>query len=162
MSDRCLPTSPAPVTDALRVPIRARAGVAGEITLSGAPVGPLEMAVAEDLALRVGSAVDLARVYLTRPVIAQTLQASLLPPVPPRDRGPGDRRALPAGRGGDRARQGLLRRVLDRPATWHLVSGDVRGRGAEAAAMSALARHTIREAAMQHRSPAKVLARSTT
>ena len=151
-------TPPAPGTDALRVPIRVRAGVAGEITLSGVPVGPLETAVAEDLALRVGSAVDLARVYLTRPMVAQTLQASLLPPVPPQIAGletAGLYRPAAAQHelGGD-----FYDVFSTGPHTWHLVSGDVRARGAEAAAMSALTRQTIREAAMQHRSPAKVLA----
>ena len=149
---------PAPSNDALHVPIRVRAGVAGEIRLSGAPVGPLETAVAEDLALRVGSAIDLARVYRSRPVIAQTLQATLLPPVPPQIAGletAGLYRPAAAGQefGGD-----FYDVFSTGPHAWYLVSGYLRGWGAEASAVSALARHTIREAAMQHRSPAKVLA----
>ena len=120
-------TPPAPSTDALRVPIRVRAGVAGEITLSGAPVGPLETAVAEDLALRVGSAVDLARVYPHATggrADAAGLAAATRPAA---DRGPGDRRAVPAGRGAGTSSAGTST-TCSRPA---------RTRGISSAATSA-------------------------
>jgi serine phosphatase RsbU (regulator of sigma subunit) len=41
--------------------------------------------------------------------------------------------------------------------TWALVMGDVCGKGADAARLTALARYTVRTAAMEHRSPARIL-----
>ena len=40
---------------------------------------------------------------------------------------------------------------------WYLVIGDVSGKGAEAAAVTALARYTLRTAAARRRSPAEIL-----
>jgi PAS domain-containing protein len=152
-----LPALGPPSPDTLSVPIRVRGGVAGTITLSGRPFGPLETAVAEDLGLRVGAAVDSARLYRTRAAIAQTLQASLLPPVPPEI--PGLETAAlyrPAGAGNEVG--GDFYDVFSTgEGEWFLVMGDVCGKGAEAAAVTALARYTIRAAAMRHRSPAEVL-----
>jgi len=107
----------------------------------------------------VGAAVDLVRVYRARAVIAQTLQASLLPAVPPDIAGLETAGLYrPAGMrqdvGGD-----FYDVFSTGPDTWYLVSGDVRGRGPEAAALSALARQAIREATVNHRSPADVLRR---
>jgi serine phosphatase RsbU (regulator of sigma subunit)/PAS domain-containing protein len=155
---RATPADPPP-GEALHVPIRVRGGVAGEITLSDMQVGPLETAIAEDLGLRVGAAVDLFRVYRSRAVIAQTLQASLLPAVPPEIAGLETAGLYrPAGTRSDVS--GDFYDVFSTgPDTWNLVSGDVRGRGAEAAALSNLARHTVREAAAGDRSPAEILRR---
>src|SRR5262249_38792446 len=61
----------------LVVPIRGRESVAGTLTLLG---GAPDAVVAEDLAVRIGAALDNSRLYLTRAAIAQTLQRSLLPP----------------------------------------------------------------------------------
>ncbi|HYD09982.1 MAG TPA: ATP-binding SpoIIE family protein phosphatase, partial [Acidimicrobiales bacterium] len=50
--------------------------------------------------------------------------------------------------------------TVDDPApTWALVIGDVRGKGADAAAITGIARATIRAAALDERSPAQMLAR---
>jgi hypothetical protein len=142
----------------LHVPIRVRGGVAGEIALSDMHIGPLETGVVEDLGLRVGAAVDLARMYRARAIVAQALQGSLLPAVPPDIAGVETAGLYrPAGMrhdvGGD-----FYDVFSTGPDTWYLVSGDVRGPGAQAAAVGALARQTIREAA-NHRSPAEVLRR---
>jgi PAS domain-containing protein len=151
------PLSAVPDHETLAVPIRVRGGVAGTILFSGRPFGALETAVAEDLGLRVGAAVDNARLYRTRAAIAQTLQASLLPPVLPEI--PGLETAAlyrPAGEGNDVG--GDFYDVFSTgEGEWFLVMGDVCGKGAEAAAVTALARYTIRAAAMQRRSPAEVL-----
>jgi serine phosphatase RsbU (regulator of sigma subunit) len=113
--------------------------------------------VAEDLGVRVGAAVESARLYRTRAAIAKTLQASLLPPVPPEI--PGMEIAAlyrPVGAGNEVG--GDFYDVFSTgPGVWFAVIGDVCGKGAEAAAVTALARYTIRSAAMHRDSPADVL-----
>jgi PAS domain S-box-containing protein len=90
--------------------------------------------------------------------IASTLQRSLLPPQLPDVRGVAmAARYLPAGEGNEVG--GDFYDVFRLTAgTWGVVIGDVCGKGAEAAAVTAFARYTIRAAAMQERSPAKALA----
>jgi hypothetical protein len=139
------------------VPVRVRDGVAGMLEFPGRTLTALERTVAQDLGLRVGAAVDNARLYRTRAAIAQTLQASLLPPVPPEI--PGLETASlyrPVGAGNEVG--GDFYDVFSTgPGEWLVVIGDVCGKGAEAAAVTALARHTIRAAAMHRNSPADVL-----
>jgi hypothetical protein len=141
------------------VPVRVRDGVTGTIEFPGRPLSALERTVAQDLGLRVGAAVDNARLYRTRAAIAQTLQASLLPPLPPEI--PGLETAAlyrPVGAGNEVG--GDFYDVFSTGAgEWFAVIGDVCGKGAEAAAVTALARYTIRAAAMPHTSPAGVLQR---
>ena len=94
-------------------------------------------------------AIDNARLYTERSRIAHTLQVKLLP-----ERLPDIPRALMAARyraagelnevGGD------FYDVFQRsPTEWALVVGDVSGKGAEAAAVTALARYTLRAAALE-------------
>jgi len=89
--------------------------------------------------------------------LARTLQDSLLPPHLPDV--PGIEvaaRHLPAGSGGELV--GDFYDVFQTgKATWGVVMGDVCGKGVEAAKVTALARYTIRAAAIQHRSPKDVL-----
>jgi PAS domain S-box-containing protein len=149
------------MTSAMMVPMRVRDRVFGVISFvsaeSGRHFSDADLRLAEDLALRAGTAVENARLYRARTKIARTLQASLLPPLLPEVPGI-DAGALyrPAGEehevGGD---------FYDLFATaenhWFAVIGDVCGKGAEAAAVTALARYTIRAAAAQRRSPAAIL-----
>jgi serine phosphatase RsbU (regulator of sigma subunit) len=105
-----------------------------------------------------GLAVDNARLYTERSRIAHTLQAELLPARMPsipdasvavRYRAAGELNEV----GGD------FYDVFERrDGDWALVIGDVSGKGAEAAAVTALARHTLRTAALQPASPADLLA----
>ena len=114
-------------------------------------------AVAEDLALRVGAAVENARLYRTRSAIAQTLQRSLLPPELPEI--PGVETAAlyrPAGEGNEVGGD-FYDLFSTGEREWFAVIGDVCGKGAEAATVTALARYTIRAAVMRHRSPAGIL-----
>jgi serine phosphatase RsbU (regulator of sigma subunit) len=98
-----------------------------------------------------------ARLYKQRSAIARTLQNSLLPPVLPEI--PGIESAAlyrPAGEGTDVGGDFYdLFSVAD--DEWIAVIGDVCGKGAEAAAVTALARYTIRAAAVRRRSPAAIL-----
>ena len=77
--------------------------------------GRVDHATAGELALRIGAAVENARLYRQREAIAHTLQQSLLPPRAAGDPGPGQRRAVPAGGRDQRGRRRLLRPVPDRP-----------------------------------------------
>jgi serine phosphatase RsbU (regulator of sigma subunit) len=135
--------------------------VVGAITLVNAEsrrrLGADELALAQDLALRAGATVDNARLYQTRAAIAKTLQASLLPPeLPdiPRLETAALYRAAGEGHevGGD-----FYDLFSTGPRQWFVVMGDVCGKGAAAAAVTALARYTIRAAVVRHRSPAGIL-----
>jgi serine phosphatase RsbU (regulator of sigma subunit) len=105
-----------------------------------------DVELAEELARRAGTAVENARLYTERTHIARTLQTGLLPGrLPPI---PGWRVATlyrPAGVenwvGGDFYDAFAVR------GGWLALVGDVAGRGAEAAALTGLARHTLRTAA---------------
>ena len=90
--------------------------------------------------------------------LARTLQRSLLPPDLPDVRGVElASRFHPAGAGTDVGGDfyDVFRTGRDR---WGIVVGDVCGKGAEAARFTALARYTVRAAAMQARVPSRVLA----
>jgi len=90
-------------------------------------------------------------------VLARTLQESLIPPTPPRipsfDVGAVYR---PAGAGDEVG--GDFYDVFETPTgAWEIVLGDVTGKGAEAAVVTALSRYTIRAAVAQSAGPAAVL-----
>jgi serine phosphatase RsbU (regulator of sigma subunit) len=141
-------------------PMMLRDRVLGVITFASAESGrrydELDLSLAQDLALRAAAAVENARLYETAATIADTLQASLLPPTLPEV--PGAELAAvyrPAGRlevGGDF--YDVFSVTEDQ---WYLVVGDVCGKGAEAAAVTALARYTIRAAAVRRRAPSEIL-----
>jgi PAS domain S-box-containing protein len=147
------------VTDrAVLVPLLARGRVHG-VLAAGFDREPDadDRALLGDLGRRAALALDSAALYAERDHVARTLQRSLLPHELPEI--PGVElaaRYLPAGDGnivgGD---------FYDCFATgagdWALVIGDVCGKGAEAAALTALARYTVRAAALQTRSPGAVL-----
>jgi serine phosphatase RsbU (regulator of sigma subunit) len=106
---------------------------------------PADLELAEELGRRAGTAVEYARLYRERSHIAATLQRSLLPDALPTV--PGMRLASlyrPAGQenlvGGD------FYDAFPTPSGWMLLVGDVTGRGAEAAALTGQARHTLRTA----------------
>ncbi len=134
----------------LRVPMVATGTTVGALMLISAESGrrfdEADVALAEELARRAGTAVQNARLYTERSNIARTLQTSLLPGRLPRM--PGWTAATlyrPAGDenwvGGDFYDAFAVR------GGWLAIVGDVAGRGAEAAALTGLARHTLRTAA---------------
>lgn len=115
-----------------------------------------DVALARELARRAGTAVENARLYTERSNIARTLQASLLPETLPELAG--WRTATlyrPAGDenwvGGD------FYEAIPLGGDWMVVVGDVTGRGAPAAALTALMRHTLRTAATLTGSPDRAL-----
>jgi len=143
----------------LIVPMAAAGLVIGALTLhgDGRTYDSQDVLVAEDFGLRAGAAVENARLYATAAQIARALQAALLPPHLPEI--PGARLAAvyrPALQGLDVG--GDFYDVFTTgEGQWYLVIGDVSGKGAEAAAVTALARYTLRTAAARRRSPAAIL-----
>jgi serine phosphatase RsbU (regulator of sigma subunit)/DNA-binding response OmpR family regulator len=151
---------------AMVVPLCARGRTLGAMTFlsshSGQRYSRTDLALAEDLARRIAAALDNARLYRTQKEIAGTLQRSLLPPKLPRIPGVEVSACFrPAGEGEGIEMGGDfydLFQTIDR--NWALVIGDVTGKGPAAAAVTALARHTVRTVAMQTPSPSEVLYRT--
>ena len=146
---------------AMVVPMTVRDRVLGAITFVSAESGRRfdehDLALAQDLGLRAAAAVENSRLYEASATIARTLQQSLLPPVLPELPGMEIAAAYrPAGLGLDVG--GDFYDVFSTTEDqWYAVIGDVCGKGAEAAAVTALARYTIRAAAVRRRSPAGIL-----
>jgi PAS domain S-box-containing protein len=138
------------ITSLVVVPLRAGRRVVGAmafaITGSDRCYGDADLALAEELGQRIGAAIDSARLYDERSRTAATLMASLRPPAIPDL--PGWATASiyePAGRtdevGGD------FYDVFATGDGWMLVIGDVVGHGPAAAALTSLARYSIRAGA---------------
>ncbi|SFK06135.1 PP2C family protein-serine/threonine phosphatase [Cellulomonas sp. KH9] len=90
--------------------------------------------------------------------LAQTLQQTLIPPTPPHVPGL-DVAAVYRPAGDGRHVGGDFYDVFQvAPDDWVAVLGDVQGKGAEAAVVTALARYTVRAAAVDHEAPRDVLA----
>jgi sigma-B regulation protein RsbU (phosphoserine phosphatase) len=89
--------------------------------------------------------------------LAQTLQQTLIPPSPPQI--PGLDVAAVYRPAGDGAHVGgdFYDVFQIAPDDWVVVLGDVQGKGAEAAVVTALARYTVRAASVDHESPSEVL-----
>ncbi len=110
----------------------------------------------EDLAGRGAVAIDNARVHKARSEIAHTLQRSLLPPHLPRIQGLDlAQRYHSMGEvevGGD-----FFDVFPAGDGRWGVVMGDVCGKGVGAASLTALARYTVRAAAIDEGQPSEVL-----
>jgi hypothetical protein len=145
----------------LAVPIPGRANLLGVLTMirsrGGAAFDDDDLSLATDLARRAGLMLDNARLYAEREEVAETLQRSLLPPVPPSIPGLDiGARYLPAAEG--LTVGGDFYDVFDLDLDhWGAVIGDVVGKGAAAAAMMGLARYTVRTAAMSEGRPSALL-----
>ena len=143
-------------------PMTARGRTLGAITFVSAELGRHygddDLLLAQELATRCGIAVDNARLYSERAHIARTLQQSLLPPELPQP--PGlelAARFRAAGEGFEVG--GDFYDVFDTGRSrWAAVIGDVCGKGPEAAAVTALARYTLRATAMTEDVPSRILA----
>jgi PAS domain S-box-containing protein len=146
----------------LIVPLPGRDRVIGALTLAqvGSPraFAPEDVALASSLASRAALQLENARLSSERAEVAHTLQASLLPRALPdipglelaaRYRAAGDATIV----GGD-----FYDVFANGDGSWTALIGDVSGKGAEAAALTALMRHTLRAAAMRDPSPAGHLA----
>jgi serine phosphatase RsbU (regulator of sigma subunit) len=101
--------------------------------------------LAEELGRRSAAAVENARLYTERSRIAQTLQMGLLPDELPQIGG-FELAALYRPAGAESFVGGDFYDAFATDRGWMVVVGDVTGRGAEAAALTAQARHTLRTA----------------
>jgi len=147
---------------ALVVPMVARGKTLGAMTLatdrSGRRFDESDVELAEELARRCGTAVDNARLFAERAYIARTLQQSLLPAELPDIPGiEAAARFRPTGQGNEVG--GDFYDLFESGGRgWTVVMGDVCGKGPDAAAVTALARYTLRAAAMRERLPSRSLA----
>ena len=143
------------------VPMISRARMLGTITFVSAESSRQfdedDVLLAEDLGRRAAVAFDNARLYSERAQIARTLQESLLPPQLPTIRGVEvAARYLAAGEGIEVG--GDFYDLFEvRPGDWAIVMGDVCGKGADAAALTALARYTLRATARPDALPSDAL-----
>jgi PAS domain S-box-containing protein len=143
------------------VPMIGATKTIGTITLvsseSSRRLSSADLALGERLARRAGTAVERARLYTERSRIAHILERSLLPESLPEVPGAEIRaRYSPTGEvnevGGD-----FYDLFECRPGCWMLAIGDVCGKGPSAAGVTALARHTLRAAALSGQSPVEML-----
>ncbi len=148
------------IGSSISVPLVARGRMLGAISLiSERPHGfaAEDVRLVEELAHRAAVVIDNARLHTELSRVANTLQAGLLPRSLPEIPGL-ELQALyrPAGElnrvGGD-----FYDVYLRSPTEWLVVIGDVTGKGADAAATTALVRYTLRAAAQHPGSPSALL-----
>jgi PAS domain S-box-containing protein len=146
---------------ALVVPMTSRGRTLGALTLatdqSGRRFDEHDLELAEELGRRCATAVDNARLFAERTYIARTLQQSLLPAELPDIPGiEAAARFRPIGEGNEVG--GDFYDLFESGGRgWTVVMGDVCGKGPDAAAVTALARYTLRAAAMRERLPSRSL-----
>jgi PAS domain S-box-containing protein len=145
----------------LIVPLAAPTRTIGAITLVSAEsprrLFQRDVALAVRLGRRAGTAVESARLYTARKRIADVLQSALLPESLPEVPGV-QARALYRAAGELNRVGGDFYDVCDcGRGRWMLAIGDVCGKGPRAAGVTALARHTLRAAAMLGQSPEGML-----
>jgi serine phosphatase RsbU (regulator of sigma subunit) len=142
-------------------PLKTPNGVLGTLTFvlgdSGRRFEEGDRALITSLAARAALHIQNATLYRERSRIADALQVGLRPKALPRIAGAEvAARFMPAGDqlevGGD------FYDVFPSGDAWTLVIGDVAGKGAQAAAVTSLARHTLRTASMLLADPAANLA----
>ncbi len=143
------------------VPLRASDRIIGALSIGGAvgarPYGRDDLELAERIADRAGVAINNALQFTLRTKIAKVLQKSLLPagfPDIPGCRLAGTYRS--AGEGLDVGGDFYDAFQIDR-TRFAVAIGDVSGKGHEAAAITALTRHTLRAAAVSSPNPVEVL-----
>ncbi|MDW3213121.1 MAG: SpoIIE family protein phosphatase [Ilumatobacteraceae bacterium] len=117
-----------------------------------------DVALAEAIAARIASSIENLRLHAEHRRIARTLQRSLLPERLPDV--PGIDIAVRYWAAGDATEVGgdfYDVFTLDQPGQFAIVLGDVCGTGPEAAALTGLARHTVRDSAWHDDPPGAVL-----
>jgi len=143
------------------VPMVARGHTVGAISLARCdeerPYGPEDLSLAEELARRAATAADNARLYSDRSRVAQTLQESLLPARLPEVPGLEVAGRFRAAGDGSEVGGDFYDVFPCGGRCWAAVIGDVCGKGAVAATLTSLARHTVRAAARYETGPALLL-----
>jgi serine phosphatase RsbU (regulator of sigma subunit) len=143
------------------VPFPARGGILGAMTLgsvrSGRRYSDEELTLASDLAVRAATALENVRLYEERDRAAQALQRSLLPSRLPDIPGAEIAARFQPFTDADLIGGDFYDVFEVAPRSWALVIGDVMGKGSEAAALTGLARHTIRAASLSRSAPSEIL-----
>lgn len=116
-----------------------------------------DLGLAEELGQHLAVAIRVDRMFRHRSEVAETLQASLLPSRLPTVPGL-EFAAAYVGATQSQDVSGDFYDVFQSPDGWAIAVGDVCGKGQEAAAMTAAARHAIRALAHVKSSPVDVLA----
>jgi PAS domain S-box-containing protein len=146
---------------AVIVPLRARGRVHGVLAAGFDELDEQEsgelLALFEDLGRRAALALDTARLYEERDHVARTLQRSLLPAELPEIPGLELAARYVAAGAGNEVGGDFYDCFPTGGGDWAAVIGDVCGKGAEAAAVTALARHTLRAAVLHTQRPREVL-----
>jgi PAS domain S-box-containing protein len=146
---------------AIVVPLIARRRILGVLSLlrlgGGVPYEEDDVGFAEDIARRAAVAVDNAYLYEQTRHVAATLQESLLPASLPELPGVTLAARYRAASAGDQVGGDFYDAFELDGGAWGVVIGDVCGKGAEAAALTALARYSVRTAAACDADPANVL-----
>jgi serine phosphatase RsbU (regulator of sigma subunit) len=145
---------------AVVMPLIARGRLLGTLSFfylyDGRRYDPEHLALMRDLSDRAATVLDNANMYAARTHLARTLQRSLLPEsLPALDQVALSSAYHPVGEGNEVG--GDFYDVFTTPLGCWLVVGDVCGKGPEAAAVTALVRHSIRAFAFVRPSPAQVL-----
>jgi serine phosphatase RsbU (regulator of sigma subunit)/PAS domain-containing protein len=147
-------------TSLLSVPISDEGNAYGVLTLARQPAEGrftlADLALATELGEHLGVAIRVDRMFRHRSAVAEALQGSLLPARLPEVPGLELSAAyVPASEGGEVS--GDFYDVFPVRDGWALTVGDVCGKGQEAAAMTAAARHAIRAIGHWNPDPADVL-----
>ena len=143
------------------VPISDGSTGYGALTLTRAadkgPFGVADLGLAEELGRHLAIAIRVDRVFRQQSQVAEALQASLLPARLPSVPGL-EFAAAYIGTTQFQEISGDFYDVFKAGDGWGIAVGDVCGKGQDAAAMTAAARHAIRALAHVHKAPADVLA----
>ena len=148
---------------AITVAMKKRGRVVGALqfirSVRSRPYTADDVALAETVAGRIASSLENLRLHERQREIARTLQRSLLPATLPDMPGLDTAvRYWPHGEGSEVGGDFYDIFALEEPGQFAIVLGDVCGTGPAAAALTGLARHTIRDSAWHGDPPATVLA----
>lgn len=137
---------------AIAVPLRKRGRILGALQFvmssSSRRYTSDDVALARTVADRIASSIENLRLYEQQHMIARTLQRSLLPAsLPDIPAVEVAVRYWPAGEGNEVGGDFYDVFPLESSGQWGIVVGDVCGTGPEAAALTGLARHSIRDSA---------------
>jgi serine phosphatase RsbU (regulator of sigma subunit)/PAS domain-containing protein len=149
-------------TSLICVPVSDGTTSYGSLTLTRlankGPFGVADLGLAEELGRHLAIAIRVDRVFRRRSQVAEALQASLLPARLPSEVPGLEFAAAYIGATQFAEISGDFYDVFKAGDGWAIAIGDVCGKGQEAAAMTAAARHAIRAFARVHPGPAEVLA----
>ena len=146
---------------AILVPLQARGRVIGAMTMATAESGRRyrrsDVAFVQQLARSAATAMENARLYQESTAVARTLQRSLLPADLPDIPGVEVAARYRAAAEGTLVGGDFYDLFETGQGDWITVVGDVCGKGAEAAALTGLVRHTIRAVSVRVLEPSRVL-----